>query len=86
MFLANRMGKHFKHLKSSNTTVLVHNQDVADLLWNSVIRKIYGKHNVKILDDEMLDKESVEQILDKTLCIKIGFIPEGLEKQAKLEN
>lgn len=84
MFLANRMGKHFKHLKSSNTTVLVHNQDVANLLWNSVIRKIYGKHNVKVLDDEMLDKESVEQILDKTLCIKIDFIPEDLEKQAKL--
>ncbi len=85
MFFANKMGMHFKHLKSENTTVLVHNQDVANLLWNSVITKIYGNHNIKVLDDEILNIQSAEQILDKTLCIKIDFIPEDLEKQAKLK-
>ncbi|MBD3843070.1 MAG: hypothetical protein IE909_14560 [Campylobacterales bacterium] len=84
-FLANRMGKHFKHLKSDNTMVFIHNQDVADLLWNSVITKIYGKHNVKVLDDEILDTQSVEEILDKTLYVRVDSISEDLEKQAKLK-
>jgi len=84
-FLANRMGKHFKHLKSDNTMVFIHNQDVADLLWNSVITKIYGNHNVKVLDDEILDTQSVEEILDKTLYVRVDSIPEDLEKQAKLK-
>lgn len=83
-FLANRMGKHFKNLKSDNTIVLIHNQDVADVVWNNIITKIYGKHNVKVLDDEILDTQSVEEILDKTLYIKIDFIPDDFEKQEKL--
>lgn len=84
-FLANRMGKHFKNLKSDNTIVLIHNQDVADVIWNNIIIKIYGKHNVKVLNDEILDTQSVEEILEKTLYIRIDFIPDDFEKQEKLK-
>jgi len=84
-FLANRMGKHFKNLKSDNTIVLIHNQDVADVIWNNIITKIYGKHNVKVLSDEILDTQSVEEILEKTLYIKVDFIPDDFEKQEKLK-
>lgn len=84
-FLANRMGKYFKHLKSDNTTVLIHNQDVADMIWNNIITKTYGKHNVKVLSDEMLDTQLVEKILEKTLYIRVDFIPEDFEKQEKLK-
>jgi len=81
MFLANIMGKYFKYLKSENTIVLIHNQDVSNLLWDSIITNIYGKHNVKVLDNEMLDTQLVDEILDKTLCIRIGFIPDNKERQ-----
>jgi len=84
-FLANRMGKHFKNLKSDNTIVLIHNQDVADVIWNNIITKIYGKHNVKVLDDKILDTQSVEEILEKTLYIRLDFIPDDFEKQEKLK-
>mgnify|MGYP002713146271 CR=1 FL=1 len=84
-FLANRMGKHFKNLKSDNTMVLVHNQDVADVIWNNIITKIYGKHNVKVLSDKMLNTQSVEEILEKTLYIRVDSIPDDYEKQEKLK-
>lgn len=84
-FLANRMGKHFMNLKSDNTMVLIHNQDVADVIWNNIITKIYGKHNVKVLDDKILDTQSVEEILDKTLYIRVDSIPDDFEKQEKLK-
>jgi len=85
-FLANRMGKHFKTLKSDNTIVLIHNQDVADVIWNNIITKIYGKHNVKVLSDKILDTQSVEEILEKTLYIRLDFIPDDFEKQEKLKH
>ncbi len=84
-FLANRMGKHFKNLKSDNTIVLIHNQDVADVIWNNIITKIYGKHNVKVLSDEILDTQSIEEILDKTLYIRVDSIPDDFEKQEKFK-
>lgn len=84
-FLANIMGRHFKHLKSDNAMVLIHNQDVADVIWNNIITKIYGKHNVKVLNDEILNTQSVEEILDKTLYIRVDSIPDDLEKQNKLK-
>jgi len=84
-FLANRMGKHFKNLKSDNTIVLIHNQDVADVIWNNIITKIYGKHNVKVLSDEILDAQSVEEILEKTLYIRVDSISDDFEKQEKLK-
>lgn len=84
-FLANRLGKHFKNLKSNNTLVLIHNQDVADVIWDNIITHIYGKHNVKVLDDEILDTQSIEEILDKTLYIKIDSIPDDIDKQDKLK-
>lgn len=85
-FLANKMGKHFKHLKSDNTMVFIHNQDIADIIWNNIIIKIYGNHNVKVLNDEILDTQSVENILDKTLYIRVNFIPDDSKKQEKLRN
>lgn len=84
-FLANKIGKYFKHLKSDNIMVLIHNQDVADILWTSIITQIYGKHNVKVLDDKILDTQSVEEILDKILCIRIDCIPTNLERKIKLK-
>lgn len=84
-FLANQMGKHFKNLKSDNTMVLIHNQDVSDVIWNNIINKIYGKHNVKVLSNEMLDTQSVEEILEKTLYIRVDSIPDDFEKQEKLK-
>jgi hypothetical protein len=85
-FLANRMAKHFKNLKSDNTIVLIHNQDVADVIWNNIITKIYGKHNVKVLDDEILGTQTAEKILEKTLYIRVDSIPDDFEKQKKLKN
>jgi len=79
------MGKHFKNLKSDNTIVFIHNQDVADVIWNNVITEMYGKHNVKVLNDKVLDTQSVEEILEKTLCIRVSFIPDNFEKQKKLK-
>ncbi|WP_434579831.1 type IV secretion system DNA-binding domain-containing protein [Sulfurimonas sp. NW15] len=84
-FLANRMGKHFKNLKSDNTLVLIHNRDVADVIWSQIITKIYGEHNVKVLSDEILNTQSVEDILDKTLCIRVNSIPDDFEKQERLK-
>lgn len=84
-FLANIMGKYFKHLKANNTMVFIHNQDVADMIWNNIITEIYGKHNVKVLSDEILDTQSIEEILDKTLYIRVDFIPNDLKKQEKLK-
>lgn len=84
-FLANKMGRSFKNLKSNDIMVLIGNQDVANLMIDDITTEIYGKHNVKVLNNEILATQPVEEILDKALLIKINFIPDDSRGQDKLK-
>jgi hypothetical protein len=84
-FLANRLGKFFKHLDTSNAIVLVGNKDVSeDILLNKILKPIFGSSFCITLTDKMLKSKSVEDIVKYKLIYHIDHIPEDKVLQAKL--
>ncbi len=86
-FLANRLGKFFKHLNSSNAIVLIGNKDVSEgVLLNKVLKPIFGSQFCVTITDEMLQTKSLEDILKYKLIYHIKHIPNDEHNREKLKD
>lgn len=84
-FLANRLGKFFKHLNSSNAVVLVGNKDVSEgVLLNKILKPIFGSQFCVTITDDMLKTMSIEEILKYKLIYHIDHIPTDEQNREKL--
>lgn len=84
-FLANRFGKFFKHLNTSNAIVLVGNKDVSEsILLNRILKPLFGSQYCITITDEMLENNELEDILKHKLIYHIDHIPESDTNKEKL--
>lgn len=85
-FLSNRLGKFFKQLNSSNTIILVGNKDVSrDILMQKILKPIFGSQYFITITDEMLEKMSIEEIIQHKLIYHIDHIPYDEKNREKLK-
>ena len=84
-FLATRLGKFFKHLNSSNAVVLIGHKVVSEgILLNRVLKPIFGSQFCVTITDEMLQINSLEDIVKNKLVYHIDHIPEDEQDREKL--
>ncbi|WWW12116.1 type IV secretion system DNA-binding domain-containing protein [Arcobacter cryaerophilus gv. pseudocryaerophilus] len=85
-FLSSRLGKFFKHLNSSSTIILVGNKDVSrDILIQKILKPIFGSQYFITITDEMLEKMSIEEIIQYKLIYHIDYIPQNEKNRDKLK-
>lgn len=84
-FLANRFGKFFKHLNTSNAIVLVGNKDVSEgILLNRILKPLFSSQYCITITDEMLENNELEDIVKYKLVYHIDHIPESDANKEKL--
>ena len=84
-FLVNRLGNFFKHLNSQDALIFLGNKDVSkEILLNRVLKPIFGSQFCITITDEMLQNESIEEILKYKLIYHIDKIPEDKKDREKL--
>lgn len=85
-FLSSRLGKFFKHLNSSSTIILVGNKDVSrDILIQKILKPIFGSQYFITITDAMLEKMSIEEIIQYKLIYHIDYIPQNEKNREKLK-
>lgn len=85
-FLSSRLGNFFKHLNSSNTIILIGNKDVSrDILIQKILKPIFGSQYFITITDEMLEKMSIEEIIEYKLIYHIDYIPQNEKNREKLK-
>lgn len=85
-FLSSRLGNFFKHLNSSNTIILVGNKDVSrNILIQKILKPIFGSQYFITITDEMLEKMSIEEIIQYKLIYHIDYIPQNEKNRDKLK-
>lgn len=78
----------FKTLRRvRNNLVLIGNKDVSEeILYNGIIKQIFGFDYCITITEEMLERQSVDTIVQNKLFIHINHIPEKEENQKKLKD
>ena len=85
-FLSSRLGNFFKHLNSSNTIILVGNKVVSrNILIQKILKPIFGSQYFITITDEMLEKMSIEEIIQYKLIYHIDYIPQNEKNRDKLK-
>lgn len=85
-FLSSRLGNFFKHLNSSNTIILIGNKDVSrDILMQKILKPIFGSQYFITITDEILEKMSIEEIIQYKLIYHIDDIPQNEKNREKLK-